>query len=984
LTAALGDSSLLSSDHRKATPLSGETLGHFEILDKLGEGGMGVLYRARDSRLGRTVAIKLLRPAAVADPERTRRFVQEARAVSALNHPNIVTIHDIGEDPARGTWIAMECLDGESLRQRLARGPLAVPEALRVAIEMARGLAAAHAAGIVHRDVKPANVMITESGLVKLLDFGLAKLVPPDRATNDSAAPTMSAPATAQGVLLGTPAYMSPEQAEGRPADARSDVFSFGAVLYEMLTEKRPFEGATAMSLLSAILKDTPPPLRLLRPEVDSRLEGVVERCLEKDPAARYPSAQELLPELEACLAREAHAPAAGLLRRPAFVAGLGLILVAVAALGTWAWRRSAQERWARREALPEIQKLIDADEITRAFRLAEKARSVLAGDPQFEGLWLDLIQGAPTTVRSEPAGANVSVKPYSEPDAEWQKIGRTPIENAELPRVFSRFRIEKPRYATVELAFVPMRISRQPPFRLVPEDKVPSGMVLVPGDRFQYRNAPEVELPEFWLDRTEVTNRQFGEFVNSVGYQRRELWKHPFARHGKQLSWDEAMALFRDRTGRPGPSTWELGGFIEGHADYPVSGVSWYEAAAYAESVGKSLPTLHHWYRAADLSRFSDILAYSNFGGEGPRPVGQQPALTSYGNLDMAGNVREWVWNADGDRRYTLGGGWSDPTYLYTGPDALDPMDRSPILGLRCALYETPPPQDAFAEVQNVVRDLSKERPVDDSVFRIYKRLFDYDPSDLGSKVESVEDRSEHWREERVSFAAAYGGERIPARVFLPKNARPPFQTVIYFPPASALSLPSIHRVGSRDFGFLVRSGRAVLFPVYQQTYERRRPITAGPNYYREVVTQRAQDVRRAIDFLESRPDVDHERIAYYGLSMGADEGAIVGAVEQRLRTLVLVAAGLDDGLPPEVDGLNYAPRVRMPVLMINGRYDFTEPFETSQQPLFRLLGTPAKDKKHVVFDSGHVAPWPDVVRETLDWLDRTLGPVNTGPPGP
>ena len=963
--------------------MAGGTLGRFEVLDKLGEGGMGVLYRAHDPRLGRTVAIKLLHPEVVADPVRTLRFLQEARAVSALNHPNIVTIHDIGEDPTRGTWIAMECLDGESLRQRLARGTLAVPEALRIAIEMARGLAAAHAAGIVHRDVKPANVMITESGLVKLLDFGLAKLVSPDRAANDSAVPTMSAPAaTAQGVLLGTPAYMSPEQAEGRPADARSDVFSFGAVLYEMLTAKRPFAGATAMSLLSAILKDTPPQLRLLRPEVDSRLEALVERCLEKDPAARYPSAQELLSDLEACLARETRAPATSLLRRPALVVGLGLILVAVAAVGTWAWRRSTRERWARREALPEIQRLIDADEITRGFRLAQKVRPVLGGDPQFEGLWLDLTQGATTVVRSEPTGASVFVKPYSEPDAEWQKLGETPIEKVALPRVFSRFRIEKPGYAAVEVAFAPGIISRQPPFRLVPNDKAPPGMVLVPGGRFRYRNAPWVELPEFWLDRTEVTNRQFGEFVKSGGYQRRELWKHPFARHGKHLSWDEAMALFRDRTGRPGPSTWELGAFPEGHAELPVSGVSWYEAAAFAEFAGKSLPTLHHWYRAADLSRFSDILRYSNFGGEGPRAVGAQPSLSSYGNYDMAGNVREWVWNADEDRRYTLGGAWSDPTYLYTGPDALDPMDRTPILGFRSALYPTAPPDAAFADVQNVVRDLSKERPVDDAAFRIYKRLFDYDATDLAAKVESVDDRSEYWREERVSFAAAYGGERIPARLFLPKNARPPFQTVIYFPPASALALPSIDRVGSRDFGFLVRSGRAVLFPVYQQTYERRRPITAGPNYYREVVTQRAQDVRRAIDFLERRTDIDRGRIAFYGLSMGAAEGAIVGAVENRMHALVLVAAGLDDGLPPEVDGFNYAPRVRMPVLMINGRYDFLNPFETSQQPLFRLLGTPARDKKHVVFDSGHVAPWPDVVRETLDWLDRYLGPVTIATP--
>jgi dienelactone hydrolase len=745
-----------------------------------------------------------------------------------------------------------------------------------------------------------------------------------------------------------------------------------------MLTDKRPFQGATEVSLLSAILKDTPPPLRGVRPEVNARVESIVERCLAKDPAARYASAQALLPELEACLGRDAPASWASLRRRPAWLAAAGLLLATVAAFGAWAWRRGAHERWARRDALPEIQRRVDADDITGAFRLAEKARPVLAGDPQFEALWLGL--SASTSVRSEPEGAEVSVKPYAEPDAQWQKLGKTPIEKLDLPRVYSRFQIEKPGYAPVELAFSPPAVSRHAPFRLVREEMAPAGMVLVPGGPFKYSSAPEVTLSEFWLDRYEVTNRVAEIAELEIQAERRELWKEPFVRHGRELSFDEAMALFRDRTGRPGPSTWELGGFPEGHADFPVSGVSWYEAAAYAEFAGKSLPTLHHWYRAANLTRFSDVLRYSNFGDSGPRAVGAQPSLTSYGNYDMAGNVREWVWNAEGERRYTLGGAWSDPTYLYIGPDALDPLDRSPILGVRLALYEEPPAEDCFGAIQYVVRDLSKVRPVDDRTFAIFKRLFDYDPGELGTQLESVDDSSEHWRTEKVSFAAAYA-ERIPALLFLPKNAAPPFQAVIYFPPGSALALPSIDLAGRRSFDFLVRSGRAVLFPVYQQTYERRRQGRSGPHFVREVVTQRAQDVRRAIDFLATRGDIDSQRIGFYSLSMGAAEGTIVGAVETRLRTLVLVAAGLDEGMPAEVDGINFAPRVRVPVLMVNGRYDFAAPFETTQVPLFRLLGSPEKDKRHAVFDSGHVPPWPDVVRETLDWLDLRLGPVTTGP---
>ncbi len=203
------------------------------------------------------------------------------------------------------------------------------------------------------------------------------------------------------------------------------------------------------------------------------------------------------------------------------------------------------------------------------------------------------------------------------------------------------------------------------------------------------------------------------------------------------------------------------------------------------------------------------------------------------------------------------------------------------------------------------------------------------------------------------------------------------------YFPPSAAVLLRSSEGLRTWDFGFLVRSGRAVLYPVYQGTYERRPAGAAGPNAARDLLIQRTKDVRRALDYLETRSDVDHQRLAFYGLSMGAYYGPLVAAVEERFRTLVLVSGGARGGLP-EVTNINFAPRVRVPVLMLNGRHDFIFPLDETQRPLFRLLGTPEADKKHVLFDSGHVPPYADVVRETLDWLDRYLGPVTTGPSGP
>ena len=341
---------------------------------------------------------------------------------------------------------------------------------------------------------------------------------------------------------------------------------------------------------------------------------------------------------------------------------------------------------------------------------------------------------------------------------------------------------------------------------------------------------------------------------------------------------------------------------------------------------------------------------------------------------------MREWCWNAAGDRRYTLGGAWNDPTYLYQGPEIVGPWDRSPTQGFRCARYESPPAAEILAPVEfgAITRDYAREKPVSDEIFSAYRSLYSYDRTPLDARVESVDDSSPHWRKETISFAAAYGDERVLAYLFLPKSAPPPHQVVVYFPPSSALAIRSSTDIGVREFSFMVRSGRAVMFPVYKGTYERRLPDgDQGPNEERDLTIQWYKDFARSLDYLETRKDLLPDRIGFYGLSLGAHAGVLFAALEPRVRVVVLVAGGLSTSEEPgETDPFNFAPRITQPVLLVAGRDDFRNPLELSQKPLMRLIGS--QEKRHYVFDGGHVPPrQQEVVRETLDWLDRHLGPI-------
>ena len=318
-----------------------ENLGHYRILGKLGQGGMGVVYKALDTRLDRPVAVKILPPDKVADPERKRRFVQEAKAASALNHPNIVTIYDIGSDSGMD-YLAMEYVTGKTLDDLIPRQGMRLNELLRIAIQIADGLAKAHSAGITHRDLKPANIMVDGDGHVKLLDFGLAKLT--DHAPPTEHDATLTKQHTDEGAIVGTVSYMSPEQAEGKKIDTRSDIFSFGAVLYEMVSGQRAFQDDTPMSTLAAVLQKEPKPLAGLTPAIPRDLDKIITRCLRKSPDRRFHvlvdvkiALEELKEESESGKLNEL--PPSATTRKLPRVAWIGIPLVAALAVtARWLW----------------------------------------------------------------------------------------------------------------------------------------------------------------------------------------------------------------------------------------------------------------------------------------------------------------------------------------------------------------------------------------------------------------------------------------------------------------------------------------------------------------------------------------------------------------------------------------------------------------------------------------------------------------------
>ena len=953
----------------------GTMLAQFEIVERLGAGGFGVVYRARDTRLGRIVAIKLLPENFARDAERRERFRLEATAASALNHPNICTIHDFVEHDG-SHFLVMELVEGRTRHELLGSGPLPAPKAIDRGIQIASALAEAHAAGILHRDIKGTNIVVTSKGQAKILDFGIAKRMAAGGGDTTEDARAL----TGTGTTLGTLTYMSPEQLLGKPIDARSDLFSLGVVLYEMVTGRLPFAGSTPVAVTDALLHH--PPRDFGDRPLPDRLKAAIRRLLEKDREKRYPDAESVRAELTRIA--ESLAPGRRPLRR-GWIAAAAVFLLAAGLGSAWLFHRNARMRWVQKTAIPEISRLVAAEQFSKAATLIGEARAVEPKDPTLEKLWIQ--STLEVSVESAPAGADVSYRPYRGGSTPWTSLGVTPLKSLRVPKDFYLWRIQKAGFAPafeIEPTWTLVhRIPYKVACRLDPAGSVPTRMVRVPGGKFQpyIPGLPlaEAVLDDFWIDRSEVTNEDFKKFVDAGGYQKRELWKEPFTRDGRAVPFEEAVGAFRDATGRPGPSTWELGSFRRGSEKHPVAGVSWYESAAYAAFAGKSLPTVYHWNRAAQTEASLLISPVSNFQGEDTLPAGDD-RISGFGTTDMAGNVKEWCANESASgKRYILGGGFGEPTYMFIDQDAQSPWDRRPNFGFRCVKLSSPPPAATTARMKEDFRDFSREKPASDELFRAYRSAYAYDKTPLNARVEETV-AGDDWRQEKVTFDAAYGGERVIVYLFLPKNAAPPYETVVYFPGSGALMSDKFALSPYADF--VPRSGRALVAPVFKSTFERRDAFRddnpAATAFYRDHLIAWSKDLGRSIDYLETRPDIRKDALAYLGLSWGSQVAPVMLAVENRFKAAILESGGLSfPKALPEAEQINFISRVRIPVLMINGRYDHFFPVESGQKPFVKLLGTPDADKKYVLYETGHAPPRKEVIRESLDWLDKYLGPV-------
>jgi formylglycine-generating enzyme required for sulfatase activity len=1020
----------------------GQQFGRYVIRAKLGTGGMGEVYLADDVQLGRHVALKFLARETETDVIAQRRLLREARSAATLDHPHICSVYEVGEIDGR-PYIAMQFVEGETLDARMRRTPLELIEILSIAVHIADALSDAHAHDILHRDIKPANIMVTPRGDAKVMDFGLATHPSHSGPAVDQA--ETASVLTGRGVIVGTVAYMSPEQARAEALDSRSDLFSLGVMLYEMVSGQRPFPGASTAEITVAILMREPAPLARYAPNTPVELERIVTKLLNKRTDSRYQTAKDLLIDLrtlrEECefqhrLERTprppgqmvgestpkatdpATVPVAASSGTGGTTAGgsswraiiVGVVALAALVAGGGYARRTANVRWARAQ-LERLPALADAKRYAEAYEIASALEPYLPGDTTLASVMT--VVSDTVSVTTEPEGASVYLKRFTGDAAPAARhlIGTSPMKNVRIARGEYILSIEKEGYAPTARTVSGVVIQagalaiKPPPIRiaerLAPAGNVPPRMVFVPGGDYRLiawsrPTDRRTRLDDYFIDQYEVSNQEFKEFISAGGYGRREFWTHPFIKDGRVVPWDDAQRLFVDRTGLPGPRTWSNQGFPDGKADYPVTDITWYEADAYAAFRGKRLPTIFQWEKAARNGYQAmagvgsmpwgafypgdPLKDRANF-GPAPLPItSAEFGMSAFGAYNMAGNVAEWTANDSSDGYLATGGAWGDPVYTFSQFGGRPGLFSSEKLGFRCVRSSAASSDQGGGRVE-LAREVPQFSAPTATVFAGLAALYRYEKVPLDARIEQTVETPE-WTREKISFNGG-NGTRAMAYLYLPNHVRRPLQVVQLLPAGDvAGGFRSLADAMDDRMTPFVRAGRAAFGVVLDGYTERLQTSTAAPPSadtveFSERTVWRITDLRRGLDYLETRSDIDMTRIGALAPSAGSLLGIILGAIENRYRTFVFIGAGFPvvyRAIHATSNPINFASYIRAPKLVLQGRYDEDTPLRTQTAPFFKLLIEP---KRLTLYDGGHVPSVEVTMAEISPWLDDQLGRV-------
>ncbi len=665
-------------------------------------------------------------------------------------------------------------------------------------------------------------------------------------------------------------------------------------------------------------------------------------------------------------------------------------------------------DRWIAEEALPQLHALIEQDKIGAAYRLVETIDQRGGAGAVSQDIQDQIV--VITNLATDPPGARASYRLYTEPADSWTEIGPTPLPQQRLPRDLLVMKFEKPGFESA------IRVTHNPglitgnaaytrdtgvmldPFgistptitlqRLTGNEE----MIAIPETDFpiqfsHFAMLEPVHIPAYHLDRLEVSNADFQAFVDAGGYAEARYWQGL----GLGDGWNSTVAGFTDKTGKPGPADWEFGHFPEGKGSHPVGGVSWYEAMAYAEFRGKSLPSVAHWVRGAVMLMecceplAPALIVQSNFTGK-TSAVGEFPGVSSYGAYDMAGNVREWTYNEVGDFRAIMGGGHTDPPYVFNSVDRLPAEDRSSTNGFRLVRYGGDPLSEFNSALTPLDEGLEKEPSIaPDERFETFRALLEYGQFPVSGEVETRTE-TEGFSRQKVVLSAS-GGEDFPVYLWLPEHTKPPYDTIIYMGGAGGFSAESRIEDSfpwqeSEIFDMLLHSGRAVAWPVYHGSYERYfnidiLPKEAWPQVWLEQARAWNRETGLTLDYLESRSDFTGI-FGFLGLSQGALSNWKTLYYQPRLIVGIQLAGGLpywQESSVLEADHqIHYLPRITTPLLMLNGRFDYRVSNERIEKAN-ALLGTPDVNKRVVLYDAGH---WPlprnQMRREILTFLDKHL----------